>query len=38
LSCYAAVLINFVPFVVLEAIWTIVSLYGLVTVRPVKAA
>lgn len=38
LSCYAAVLINFIPFVVLEAIWTIVSLYGLVTVRPVKAA
>ena len=38
LSCYAAVLINFVPFVVLEAIWTIVSLYGLVAVRPVKAA
>ena len=38
LSCYAAVLINFIPFVVLEAIWTIVSLYGLVTVRPVKSA
>jgi hypothetical protein len=30
LSCYAAVLINFFPFVVLEAIWTIVSVYGLV--------
>lgn len=30
LSCYAAVLINFMPFVVLEAIWTIVSIYGLV--------
>ena len=29
LSCYAAVLINFMPFVVLEAIWTVVSLYGL---------
>ena len=29
LSCYAAVLINFIPFVVLEAIWTIVSVYGL---------
>ena len=28
LSCYAAVLINFLPFVVLEAIWTIVSVYG----------
>ena len=29
LSCYAAVLINFLPFVVLEAIWTLVSIYGL---------
>jgi hypothetical protein len=29
LSCYAAVLINFIPFVVLEAIWTVVSVYGL---------
>jgi hypothetical protein len=29
LSCYAAVLINFIPFVVLEAIWTVVSIYGL---------
>ena len=30
LSRYAAVLINFVPFVVLEAIWAFVSMYGLV--------
>jgi len=30
LSCYAAVLIDFMPFVVLEAIWTIVSVYGLI--------
>ena len=29
LSCYAAALINFIPFVVLEAIWTVVSIYGL---------
>jgi hypothetical protein len=29
LSCYAALLINFWPFVILEAIWTLVSLYGL---------
>jgi hypothetical protein len=29
LSCYAAVLINFLPFVILEAIWTVVSFYGL---------
>lgn len=32
LSCYAAVLINFIPFMVLEAIWTIVSVYGLIKV------
>lgn len=31
LSCYAAVLIDFVPFIVLEAIWTIVSIWGLFT-------
>ena len=29
LSCYAALLIDFMPFVVLEAIWTMVSVYGL---------
>ena len=29
-SCYAAVLISFMPFVVLEGIWTIVSIWGLV--------
>jgi hypothetical protein len=29
LSCYAAWLINFAPFIVLEAIWTVVSVYGL---------
>jgi hypothetical protein len=38
LSCYAAVLIDFIPFVVLEAIWTVVSVYGLVkTYKPVIA-
>ena len=35
-SCYAAVLIDFIPFVVLEAIWTVVSIYGLIkTYKPV---
>jgi hypothetical protein len=29
-SCYAAVLIDFFPFVVLEGIWTIVSVWGLI--------
>lgn len=38
LSCYAAVLINFIPFMVLEAIWTIVSVYGLFNSRNAKAA
>jgi hypothetical protein len=32
LSCYAALLIDFIPFVVLEAIWTVVSIYGLMKV------
>jgi hypothetical protein len=39
LSCYAAVLIDFIPFVVLEAIWTLVSIYGLIkAVGTLKAA
>jgi hypothetical protein len=38
LSCYAAVLIDFMPFVVLEAIWTVVSVYGLLkTTKPAAA-
>jgi len=36
LSCYAAVLINFMPFVILEAIWTVVSLYGLFKTKKVS--
>jgi hypothetical protein len=32
LSCYAAFLINFIPFIVLEAIWTFVSIYGFMKV------
>ena len=36
LSCYAAILINFVPFTVLEAIWTVVSIYGFVKVLKPK--
>jgi hypothetical protein len=36
LSCYAAVLINFIPFMVLEAIWTVVSVYGLIKVMKPK--
>jgi len=36
LSCYAAILIDFIPFTVLEAIWTIVSIYGFVKVMKPK--
>ena len=36
LSCYAAVLINFLPFVVLEAIWTVVSIYGLIKTKNIS--
>ncbi len=36
LSCYAAILINFIPFMVLEAIWTVVSIYGFVKVMKPK--
>jgi hypothetical protein len=36
LSCYAALLINFWPFVILEAVWTIVSIYGLMRTMRIK--
>ena len=29
LACYASILLNYIPFVVLEAAWVLVSLYGL---------
>jgi hypothetical protein len=32
LACYASVLISYWPFVVLEATWTLVSIYGLMRV------
>ena len=31
LACYASILLDYMPFVVLEAAWVIVSLYGLYT-------
>lgn len=29
MACYASALINYIPFVILEGIWTLVSLLGL---------
>jgi hypothetical protein len=28
LACYASILINYVPFIILEAVWCIVSIAG----------
>jgi hypothetical protein len=36
LSCYAALLINFLPFVILEAVWTFVSIYGLMRTMRIR--
>lgn len=30
IACYASYLINYIPFVVLEATWTIISIIGLI--------
>jgi hypothetical protein len=30
LACYASVLINYVPFMILEGVWCVVSIAGLV--------
>ncbi|MBS1620380.1 MAG: hypothetical protein JST10_13345 [Bacteroidetes bacterium] len=32
LACYASFLINYLPFVILEGIWTLVSVYGFIRV------
>ena len=36
LACYASILIQFWPFVVLESVWTLVSIYGLIRSMGVK--
>lgn len=38
IACYASVLINFIPFVILEATWGIVALAALIKsfIKPVK--
>lgn len=33
LACYASILLDYIPFVVLEAAWVLVSFYGLYTLK-----
>ena len=36
LACYASWLINYMPFVILEGTWTLVSIYGLMKAMRIK--
>ena len=36
LACYASYLINYIPFVILEGTWTLVSIYGLMKTMKIK--
>jgi hypothetical protein len=36
LACYAAFLIDYIPFVILEGAWTLVSIYGLMKAMKIK--
>ncbi len=36
LTCYASILIPYVPFIILEGAWTIVSVFGLMKAMNIK--
>ena len=36
LACYASLLIDYFPFVVMEGTWTLVSIYGLMKTMRIK--
>ena len=36
LACYASMLINYRPFIILEGVWLLVSVYGLMRVMRIK--
>ena len=36
LACYASVLINYRPFIILEGVWLLVSVYGLMRTMRIK--
>ena len=36
LACYASFLIGYIPFVILEGTWTLVSIYGLMKAMRIK--
>ena len=36
MACYASFLIDYLPFVILEATWTLVSIYGLMKAMKIK--
>jgi hypothetical protein len=36
IACFASLLISYMPFVILEGTWTLVSIYGLMKVMKIK--